>query len=814
MQLSDIPNKLLIPFAEDGGKNTIPTESQIGITGGRASLTDGFPPVTRIPTTAGGIPPFGLDMNGILYAVSAICRWQTSGAGFPYDADFATDPLVAGYPAGARVLRDDAQGYWLNTADDNETDPSDAGAAAAGWVPDFAHGVASVTMTSSHVTLTPTQYGLPVIKITGTLTTSLNLIFPDISGSWLIINECAGAFYVTAKTAAAAGARLPRGSCQIASDSVSVSVIDSLSAAAVTPEQFGAVGDGVANDASAIKAAIDFVIAAGGGAVVFSAAEYLCSTRIGTFVNCENLSLIGMNSALRSEIGSTAFGLMQFGDATLDVDGMYSASTTTVRNVIIQGLRFLSSNDFNVGSSGRWSDQLPLSFNTADGVLIENCYFENWDFAAIDFGAICRSIIIRACRFYSSELDAGHANYAIRAFCYANYTNYQNGDGDLSPTDTATGVLKSGYALISSASANWGHEKILVSNCIFDNCSHGVMLSAVRYAQISNCIFRNMTTRSISITTYSQNIDCANNTHVLETAVQLSAGVSVFYGIGQATYGSSIENDRFVIVGATGSATAFSPIKTYINSHDFSIKDCKFIIPDWAAASGHCIEVFDNSDGNISGNSFRCPNVAHPISLAPAATVSAPAYQQESIFITDNRFESYATGAIQIFDTTSAAGAVIIESNKFMGSPTRVVAANASAAGKVASLHMSNNQILGSPVRYIDNITAHKAKMLATDVLEFKGVLSTGGGVANPSTTSATFDFSAFSLPACFSSGTKLYDFTTYGNRANAQLSTDFYFSITSETATAISGDIIRNSGASFQIGYVAITVRFLPLNT
>ena len=581
----------------------------------------------------------------------------------------------------------------------------------------------------------------------------------------------------------------------------------------VSVKDFGAIGDGATDDSSAIGDAITAVITAGGGTLYFPAGKYKCLGRIGTFVNVENLTLLGYGAEIQNFAGTNVQGLMQFGNAVTDGNGMYSASAITVRNLNILGLKFTSSDIFNSGT-GRWVDQMPVSVNTADGVLIEGCYFENWDFAAIDFGAICRSVIIRDCRFYSSELDAGHANYAIRAFCYANYTNYQNGSGDLSPTDMTTGVLKSGYALISSSSATWGHEKILVSDCIFDNCSHGVMLSAVRYAQISNCVFRNMTTRSISVTTYSQNIDCANNTHVLETAVQLSPGVSTFYGIGQATYGSSIENDRFVIVGATGSATAFSPIKTYINSHDFSIKDCKFIIPDWAAASGHCIEVFDNSDGNISGNSFRCPNVAHPISLASAAAVSAPAYQQESIFITDNRFESYATGAIQIFDTTSAAGAVIIESNKFLGNPTRIVAANASAAGKVASLHMSNNQIVGSPVRYIDNITAHKAKILATDVLELKGFLTTGGGVANPSTTAVSFDFGSYSLPACFTNGQKMYDFTTYGNRANAQLSTDFYFSITNETATAIGGDIIRNAGASFQIGQVALTVRFLPFNT
>jgi len=251
MQSSDIPSKLLIPFAEDGGRNAIPTESQIGITGGKASLTDGFPPVTRIPTTAGGIPPFGLDMNGILYAISAICRWQTAGAGFPYDADFATDPLVGGYPAGARVMRDDAQGYWLNTADDNETDPSDSGAAAAGWVPDFSHGVASVTMTSSHVTLTPTQYGLPIIEITGTITTDLNLIFPNISGSWTVINKTSGLFSITAKTASGLGIVAPKNLATVAC--CNSTDIFAINRPDVTPYDFGAKGDYFFSDGTTVN---------------------------------------------------------------------------------------------------------------------------------------------------------------------------------------------------------------------------------------------------------------------------------------------------------------------------------------------------------------------------------------------------------------------------------------------------------------------------------------------------------------------------------------------------------------------------------
>lgn len=205
MQLTNTPAKLVLPFANAGAKNTIPTASQIGITAGAASLTDGFPPLTRTPIAAGGVPPSGLDMNGILYELSAILRWANAGGGYAYDAAFATDSNVGGYPKGARVLRSDGLGYWFNTTDNNTTDPEGAGAVAAGWVPDFTNGVAAVTMAGSNVTLTALQYGKPVIVITGTLTANLNLIFPNIVNEWTVINNTTGAFTITCKTAAGTG---------------------------------------------------------------------------------------------------------------------------------------------------------------------------------------------------------------------------------------------------------------------------------------------------------------------------------------------------------------------------------------------------------------------------------------------------------------------------------------------------------------------------------------------------------------------------------------------------------------------------------
>ena len=205
MQLSDLPGKISLAFAEDGGRNSIPVASQILVTPGAASYTDGFPPLTRTPISAGGVPPSGLDMNGILYALSITLRWLNAGGGLPYDGTFATDTNVGGYPKGARVLRSDGLGYWLNTVDNNTTDPESSGSAAAGWVPDISSGVTSVTMTNANVTLTALQYNKPIIVISGTLSGNLNLIFPAMVGKWIVINNTLGAYTVTCKTASGTG---------------------------------------------------------------------------------------------------------------------------------------------------------------------------------------------------------------------------------------------------------------------------------------------------------------------------------------------------------------------------------------------------------------------------------------------------------------------------------------------------------------------------------------------------------------------------------------------------------------------------------
>ena len=129
MLISALPTRLPKAFADSGTKNTIPTASQIGITPGAASLTDGFPPLTMTPIAAGGVPPSGADMNGILNGISAHTKWMNAGGTYTWDSTFQT--AIGGYPKCAMVQKADNSGWWVSTVDGNTTNPDTGG---AGWV--------------------------------------------------------------------------------------------------------------------------------------------------------------------------------------------------------------------------------------------------------------------------------------------------------------------------------------------------------------------------------------------------------------------------------------------------------------------------------------------------------------------------------------------------------------------------------------------------------------------------------------------------------------------------------------------------------
>ena len=133
MQDSNIPAKFSIPFANAAGGSyirVIPTASQIGITDGAASLTDGFVPMNFIHTDAGGIPPDGRDVNGILSQTTAWIRWLSAGGPVYYESAFST--AIGGYPKGAAIASATVAGVlWTSTVENNTSNPDTGG---AGWI--------------------------------------------------------------------------------------------------------------------------------------------------------------------------------------------------------------------------------------------------------------------------------------------------------------------------------------------------------------------------------------------------------------------------------------------------------------------------------------------------------------------------------------------------------------------------------------------------------------------------------------------------------------------------------------------------------
>lgn len=222
MQNSSQPKLIPTPFADNGSRQNIPNDSQIGIIAGRASYNDGFPPLTRTPLAAGGVPPFGTDFNGILNDITAALRWSQSGAGYPFNVAFNT--AISGYPKGAKIPNTTLDGYWLNTVDGNTANPEVTGAAITGWVPAENYGATTISgLSGSSITLGTLQASKEKIYLEGALTSNINVILPAWLKTWKIINNCTGNFSVTVKTPSGAGVTIPSGqSASVYGDGVKI----------------------------------------------------------------------------------------------------------------------------------------------------------------------------------------------------------------------------------------------------------------------------------------------------------------------------------------------------------------------------------------------------------------------------------------------------------------------------------------------------------------------------------------------------------------------------------------------------------------
>lgn len=209
-----VPPVIPQPWANNNAalRNTIPNTTA---SPGLASWDQGFPSDTMQPVVAGGVPPFGQDMNGVEFALSSHDYYVQGGELFPFQSAVAT--AIGGYGVGAILgSATDDNVVWVNTVANNSTNPDATDGSAVGWVTMFAYGFATFNALTgaTPLTLTNIQATRRFIVLNGTLTNNLTISLPGgLLQSWLVINNTTGAFTTTLKTTAggSAGVTVPQG---------------------------------------------------------------------------------------------------------------------------------------------------------------------------------------------------------------------------------------------------------------------------------------------------------------------------------------------------------------------------------------------------------------------------------------------------------------------------------------------------------------------------------------------------------------------------------------------------------------------------
>jgi len=124
------PDLILIPFGKNATAGTIesiPNTAGPGDGPQKATWNYGFPQVTMTPLAAGGIPPQGQDVNGVLNAISEHTVFLGGGGQYKWSAEYVAEN--GGYSIGDVIQADDGLNSYVslvntNTANFNTTPAS------------------------------------------------------------------------------------------------------------------------------------------------------------------------------------------------------------------------------------------------------------------------------------------------------------------------------------------------------------------------------------------------------------------------------------------------------------------------------------------------------------------------------------------------------------------------------------------------------------------------------------------------------------------------------------------------------------------
>lgn len=172
---------IYVPFALNGNKNIIQVTRQENQDQEDATWSAGYPDITMIKQSAGGKAPKGLDMNGVLYSLSADIVHRQSGKQMLFDAEYATN--IGGYAKGSLLQSTDLSRFWISTVDGNTTDPDSS--SASGWNR-FAYTPVATSTTTGTVKLVN---NLASTDVEAALTAAQGKIIKDTLDLWSALSN-------------------------------------------------------------------------------------------------------------------------------------------------------------------------------------------------------------------------------------------------------------------------------------------------------------------------------------------------------------------------------------------------------------------------------------------------------------------------------------------------------------------------------------------------------------------------------------------------------------------------------------------------
>lgn len=122
MDSSFFKSGLTKPFAQNAEDVAEIPDQKPGF--GRASFSSGFPHETSVAIADGGIPPWLMDMNGVLKDISYPIYLMSCGQPVIFNSDFAA--AISGYPKGAVVWNNGR--CYISNIENNLSDTSNVNA--------------------------------------------------------------------------------------------------------------------------------------------------------------------------------------------------------------------------------------------------------------------------------------------------------------------------------------------------------------------------------------------------------------------------------------------------------------------------------------------------------------------------------------------------------------------------------------------------------------------------------------------------------------------------------------------------------------